>query len=103
MDHGSLASDHLNGRLLTPSVKSWMSSHIIQRRTPLIYLDDLDRSIRTVHDGYIGRERNSREAEGAIAGLIEAIDKGNVEVGGVVAAKAKVDECVGPLMATSED
>lgn len=60
-------------------------------------------SIRTVDDGHIGRELDSREAEGAIAGLVEAVDKGDVEGGGVVASEAEVDERVGPLMATSED
>lgn len=69
----------------------------------LVHLDNLDTSIRAITDLQIRRKSDPRKAECAIASLIEALDKGDVEVGGVIAANAEIDECIGPRMATPED
>ena len=69
----------------------------------LVHLDNLDTSIRAIADLQICRKGDPRKAECAIASLVEAIDKGDVEVGGVIAADGEIDECIGPRMASSED
>ena len=53
----------------------------------LIYLDNLETSSRPVADRDICRKSEFREAECTIAGLVEAINEGDVEVGGIIAAE----------------
>jgi hypothetical protein len=69
----------------------------------LIHLHDLDTSIGAVADGEICRKNELWKAEGAIAGLVEAFDERDVEVGSIVAAEPEIHESVDPWMATFED
>lgn len=69
----------------------------------LVHLDNLNTSIRAITDWQIRRKSDPRKAKRAIASLVEAVNKGDVEVGGVIAADAEIDECIGPRMATPED
>jgi hypothetical protein len=66
-------------------------------------LDNLNASIHAFGDRQICRKNDFGEAKCAISGLIEAVDKRDVEIGGIVTAESEINKCVRPLMAAHKD
>jgi hypothetical protein len=62
-------------------------------------LDNLNGSVCSGSDNGAGRDAELREAEGAVAGLVERRDEGHIERKRFLGAQGKIDICDCPRMA----
>ncbi len=64
-----------------------------------VHLNDLDACIRAVTYRSVCRYGDLRYAERSVTSLIEAFDKGYVEICGIVSTESQIDERIRPWMA----